>query len=352
MSTPKVRSRREKSNPQPIDGYDHYIAIDWSEKIMAIARMTKKQTEPIVFERPTDLHELKEYLKALPGKKVLALEETTTAHWLFLELYEYVDRIIVCDPYRNRLLSDGPKTDKIDASKLCRLLRAGLLKEVFHNLENDFQLRKMISAYNDIVKAGVRSLNQRAALYRAEGKHQSETFTNPQMKFILGHYDSAIARYEETKAAYAEQFEHLCKKDKRIRNQKTISGIGPIGAVKIVAIVVDPRRFERAGKYLSYCGLVKLQKISGQRSYGQRTPRYNRQLKAIYKTAAISALAGDGPLREYYDALRAKGIADHNARNAVARQIAKISYGMLKNGTSYQPYRWRQSLEKTTKACA
>lgn len=33
--------------------------------------------------------------------------------------------------YRNRLLNEGPKADPIDAAKLCLLLKAGLLKEVY-----------------------------------------------------------------------------------------------------------------------------------------------------------------------------------------------------------------------------
>lgn len=96
-------------------------------KVMAVAHMTKRSKQPQVFERRSDLRELKEYLASLKGRKILALEETTTAQWLYLELVDHVDRIVICDPFRNRLLSDGPKTDKIDAGKLCQLLRAGLL---------------------------------------------------------------------------------------------------------------------------------------------------------------------------------------------------------------------------------
>jgi hypothetical protein len=43
-------------------------------------------------------------------------------------------------------------------------------------------------------------------------------------------------------------------------------------------------------------------------------------------------------MRRYYDWLIARGLAEHNARNAVARYIAKVSYGMLKNGQRFIPY--------------
>ena len=83
--------------------YDHYIAIDWSDKNMAVARMTKKSNKISAFDVPSDLEELKFYLKQLKGSKVLTFEETTTSQWLYTELKKYVEKLIVCDPHRNKL---------------------------------------------------------------------------------------------------------------------------------------------------------------------------------------------------------------------------------------------------------
>ncbi len=97
--------------------YDHYIAIDWSIKNMAIARMTKKSNKITAIDVPSDIEDFQAYLKNLRGTKILAIEETTTSQWLYTELKEYVDRLFICDPSRNKLLNEGPKTDKIDATK-------------------------------------------------------------------------------------------------------------------------------------------------------------------------------------------------------------------------------------------
>jgi len=107
--------------------YDHYIALDWSIVNMAIARMTKKSNKITAIDVPSDIVDLQDYLKNLKGGKILAFEETTTAQWLYTELKDLVDRILICDPNRNRLLTEGPKTDKIDATKLVQLLKAGLM---------------------------------------------------------------------------------------------------------------------------------------------------------------------------------------------------------------------------------
>jgi len=87
--------------------HDHYVALDWSLKIMAIAQMSRRDRLPRVFERPADLKELKAYLRSLKGRVILTFEESGFAHWLYLELLDEVDRIVICDPFKNKLLHHG-----------------------------------------------------------------------------------------------------------------------------------------------------------------------------------------------------------------------------------------------------
>ena len=334
--------RENMSTSKSIRNYDHYIAIDWSLKTMAVGHMSRRDESPRVFERPSDLKEIKAYLVSLKGRKIITFEESGAAHWLYLELFDYAERILICDPFHNRLLCHGPKTDKIDGRKLCELLRAGLLKDIYHSDSGLYELRNLVSAYGDVVRAGVRALNQKEALalgHRDTGKTAA---------FIGETLDESIDLYRRTKKQYEYRFDDMARRNKLVNHQRAIPGIGTIGAVKIVACVVDARRFPCTGKYFSYCGLVKHEKFSGGRSYGQRKPRYSRVLKSVYKTAAIAALKGTNPIREYYDHLLTRGVAEHNARHAVARYIARISYGMLKSGTCYEPYRWRDRITKVT----
>ena len=339
MLNPKVTQRTtgDKSGVE----YDHCIAIDWSLRTMAIAHISGRDQIPRVFDRPTDLKGLKTYLGSLKGRTIITFEESGFAHWLYLELIDCADRILICDPFQNRLLFHGAKTDKIDARKLCELLRAGLLKEVYHSDSASYELRLLVSAYEDIVRSGIRVLNQKAALtlgHRDNGK--SAAFIGEILK-------ENIDLYRRSKEQYERRFHELARRNKLVRFQGEIHGIGTIGAVKIVACVVDAGRFPYSGKYMSYCGLVKHEKLSGGRSYGWRKPRYSRVLKSVYKTAALAALKGNNPIREYYDHLLAHGVAEHNARHAIARYIARISYGMLKSGTRYEPYRWRDAERKS-----
>jgi len=330
------RACRDKSAIE----YDHYLSLDWSLKIMAIAHMSRRDQVPRVFERPADLKELKAYLGTLKGRVILTFEESGFAHWLYLELLDEVERVIICDPFKNKLLHHGPKTDKIDARKLCELLRAGLLTEVFHGTSALYELRLLVSGYEDVVRSGIRFLNQQAALklgHRDKGKTAT---------FINGVLTKNVELYRSSKEEYERRFRDVARRTALVRFQRQLPGIGTIGAVKILACVVDARRFPSTGKYYSYCGLIKHEKLSGGRSYGRRKPRYSRMLKSVYKTAALAAINGKNPIREYYDHLLAQGVAQHNARHAVARSIARISLGMLKTGTRYEPYRWRNNQDE------
>ena len=151
--------------------FSHYVAVDWAMSNMAIARMTEKSNKITTIDVPSDIKELRIYLQNLKGKICLTIEETTTSQWLYTELKDCVEKIVICDPYRNKLLSEGAKTDKIDAEKLVKLLKADLLKEVFHSGDKFIELRKIVSAYEDTIKAGVRFKNQRSALFRAYNKN-------------------------------------------------------------------------------------------------------------------------------------------------------------------------------------
>lgn len=325
--------------------YGHYIAIDWSIKNMAIARMTKKTNKITTIDVPSDIGELQIYLKNLKGTKVLAIEETTTSQWLYTELIDYADKIIICDPRRNKLLNEGPKTDKIDASKLVQLLRANLLKEVYHSAEKFLYLRRVVSGYEDLVKAGVRLKNQRYALLRVCGRTGEEEKgikleSHGGEQYVLECLDRRIEAYETEKKGYEDEFKKLAKKYPEIRHQTMLPGIGVINAVKIISRVVTPYRFIDKGHYLSYAGLIKLEKTSGGRSYGKRDSQYCRQLKSVYKAGVMAAIGGNNPINDYYTYLiREKNYPDYNARNKACRRLAILSLGIFRSGKGYKPYR-------------
>lgn len=316
--------------------YDHFIGIDWAQTNMAIARLTSKSEKPHVIDVPSDVKDLIIYLKSLKGKKIITFEESTASHWLYVSLKPFVDEVIVCDPYRNRLLREGAKNDKNDAIKLAQLLRGNMLKPVFHTGDEFIYLRKIVSGYEDMVKAGVRFKNQRSALFRAVGKDKREkTLEHPAEQFVLSGLELGLDSYELEKKRYGSKFLQISKQYTIIKKLQSIPGIGLINAVKIAAIVVDAKRFQDKSKFLAYCGLIKFDNISGGKVYGKRSPRCNRTLKGVFKNAVLSVLIAktNNPLKGYYEFLiKEKNYPLHQARTAVTRKIAVFAYGVMKSG--------------------
>lgn len=346
MKLTKIDSTNKPMTYVAAQFYEHYLAIDWSTTVMSIARMRSNSINPKVDrDLPAKLKTIKDYIKQLSGKIILTIEETTGAQWLYVELKDYVDKIIICDPYRNSLLKEGPKNDPKDAAELCRLLRAGLLKEVYHSSDENYRIRKLVSSYNDLIKASVRAKNQLSSIYRAYGlnyKKDRMRTEDEYIKHIVREKERIIELYKDEKKKYLEIFKQLEKKNETIKKLTGISGIDKILSVKIFSIVIDARRFENKYKFWSYSGLVKYKMESGGRFYGKKNTKYSRELKAAYKTATQAALKGNNDIREYYETMLKEGISDRQARSAVCRYIAKSTYAIMKNGTEYKAYNWRK----------
>jgi len=325
--------------------YKHYIALDWSKVNFALASIRDTGTKYKVVEHPADLKLLKQCLKQLPGKKILTIEETTSSQWLYVELKDYVDKILICDPFHNSLLKSGPKNDKIDARKLCMLLRNDSLQEVYHTTDELYKLRKLVSAYEDFVTASVRMKNQRSSMFLSEGKdHKKESILsgNAINKFITEKQNLTIEHIALIRKEFEQLFGKIQRENQTIKQLVKISGIASKLAVTILAVVTDAKRFENKYKYYAYCGIVKHFKKSGERDYGKRKARHSRILKRCYKIAANAAIGGNNDIREYYEYLLQSNYSHEDARNQIARYIAKVSYAVMKYKTDYRPYQWRE----------
>jgi transposase len=332
-----------------LNTYKYYLSLDWAAANVAMGILRDSANRPKTLNLPPDVRVVRKAIKELKGSKILVIEETTTSHWLYVELYDAVDRIIICDPYRNSLMKDGPQNDKIDAEKLCLLLRSNFVKEVYHTLDNDYEIRKLVSAYEDLVKAIVRLKNQRSAIFRSEGKsHKKEKILtdNRVKRFVTEKQVEILQQLEQKKEEYEEEIKKIVKSHKLIQYLRKISGIDYIRSIEIYSTVIDAGRFASKYKYWSYCGLAKQYKESGGKIYHSKKVRCSKQLKNCYKGAANSALVGNNDIKDYYEYLLSQGLTTDKARHQIARYIAKVTYAILKNKTKYRPYQWQESIKK------
>ena len=62
---------------------------------------------------------------------------------------------------------------------------------------------------------------------------------------------------------------------------------------------------------------------------------HNRVLKNVFKGAANAAAARPGPLKDFYDAMVARGMREELARVTLARKLAAVVLRLWKKGEPY-----------------
>ncbi len=269
---------------------------------------------------------LVDYIQSISGKKILALEECNLSTWLFEILKPHVSEIVVCNPVENGQYKKA-KTDKLDAYKLAQLLRGGFLKPVFHDGSDREKLRIIVSAYQDTVTDMVRLQNRRRALDCHLGMRSVKRGSSA-FQCIREHMQKQLDVLSEIKGTYQNLIKTHIRRFKESKCLTSLPGIGSIQASKIIAQVIEPRRFKNKYKFFAYSGLVRHQRMSGGHCYGTNRIYGNSTLKCVFKMAAHSAIRGSSGLRKLYDVLCAKGLSDKDAVNAVARKIAALSLAL------------------------
>ena len=196
-----------------------------------------------------------------------------------------------------------------------------------------------------LTKAITRIKNQIAAFKRADGIKKDAKAYEPRDKlgvFVYSRQLSLLQNYEEKKSEYERQMKRIIGQHRRAKNLLAISGIGNVFALLIYCTVIEGSRFKNKYKYYGYTGLALHPRDSGKTIRGRARTHYNPTMKWVYKSAANSAIGGKNDIHDYYIFLLGKGYTERQARNEVARYIARVSLAMLTHGSRYKPYSWRR----------
>jgi transposase len=107
-----------------------YIGLDVHQATISAA--VRDSDGKLVLEAilETKAETMLQFIHGLRGSLHVTFEEGTSADWLYTLLKPHVTEVLVCYPRKNALLKVGNKGDRIDARKLCELLRANLLRSV------------------------------------------------------------------------------------------------------------------------------------------------------------------------------------------------------------------------------
>src|SRR5262245_21722876 len=130
--------------------WDKYIGMDVHQATTVVTVLDADGKAVLDTIVATEAGVIVRLLQGWRGSLHVTFEETTQAGWLYEVVRGYVAEVIVCDPRRNKLLSEGSKGDKTDARKLAELLRARLLSSVYHGHEATRKLKQLMRAYETL----------------------------------------------------------------------------------------------------------------------------------------------------------------------------------------------------------
>jgi transposase len=335
----------------------YYIGVDVHSNNIEMAIRQKGRIRQR-FSLPTSIPAISTALESINGHKMLALEEGPMAGWLYRNLLKKVDKFVIADPRRNKLISsDGDHDDKIDSAKLALLLEGGFLKEVYHSQDDKkVRLKQWVNLYHDRVKDAVRSINKIRALGRMQGikiprsvimkpenrnewlEQTGQSSLSEQLNMLFIGYDAAAVQTRLAK----KQLVRLGKNYPIIKAWQQLAGVGLIRATTLFAYLDTPWRFRKKSKLWKYCGVGLQRTTSGTDNRGRPKPARlqlpwscNRTLKNAVLGASISAIRQkDNVFRDDYERMLKNGIVSSNARHTVARKMLTAMWGMWKS--SYQ----------------
>ena len=304
-----------------------------------------------------------QFIHGLRGELHITFEEGTWAAWLYDLLKPYVTNVVVCDSRRNALLKEGSKSDRIDGRKLSELLRANLLRPVYHGEHGLRPLKELVRAYLILRQDLTRVMNRVKAIYRGWGipcagqsvyhpRHRDEWLSKITQAGVRRRAQLCYLQLDMLVGLRQQARQELLVEAKKLPAWKllrSIPALGPIRAAVLMAIVQTPHRFRTKRPLWKYGGLAVVTHSSADHRYveGQlkraKKPvsvrgldfSHNHDLKDLFKSAAIQASTREGPFREFYDALVAKGMRPEMARLTLARKIVTIAFTVWKKGVVF-----------------
>ncbi|HEV2698263.1 MAG TPA: transposase [Terriglobales bacterium] len=349
---------------------EKYIGMDIHQATISAAVMDAQGKVIMECLLETKATTILEFVQGLHGTLSLTFEEGTAAAWLHDLLKPHVSRLVVCDPRKAALLKDGNKSDRIDARKLAEMLRTNQLHSVYHGEHGVRTLKELGRSYLTVTKDVTRVMNRIKALYRSWAipcsgttvyacRHRAEwlaKIVEPGVRARAVHLYQQLDGLQPIRLEARRELLRESQKHAAVKRLRQIPSIGPIRAALLVALLQTPHRFRTKRQLWAYSGFAVETHDSGEYRYVRGKPQRNREritvrglndnhnkdLKNLFKGAAISASTSPGPLHDFYVALLAKGMRPTMARLTVARKIATVSLIIWKKGVSFDPKRLQQ----------
>ena len=295
----------------------------------------------------------------------VALEVTGNAAEIARIIAPHVGAVVVVSPHDTGISRARAKTDRLDARTLAKLLAAGELDAVWMPDEWSRAMRRRLSRRSQLVRARTRAKNEiHAVLMRrlagrapvtdvfgVRGRRWLAELQLPDderetISGCLRHIDFLEGEIAQLEKGIAR--EALASDE--VRRLMTVPGVSAITASTFIAAIGDIRRFPSARRLVGYLGLDPRVRQSGLGAarHGRISKQGSASVRHVLVEAVWSAVREPGPLRAFYERVRARRGAQV-AAVATARKLATLCWCLLTREQDYafaQPSLTRRKIRR------
>src|SRR6201996_3692151 len=248
--------------------------------------------------------ELDSWMKTLPQPWTVAMEATIFTGWIYDHLKPHAAAAKVAHPLMLRAIAAAKKkNDSIDAGKIADCLRCDFLPECHMAATAIRERRRTLRYRHLLVRQMVQMKNRVSGLLMETGVSH-----NKQRLHKIGYFPELLATNKEVDESIRpllrlsrESIERLQKTDyalvsslqrdpilaERIKNLRTVPGVGPITALTWALEIGDVSRFHSVKQAISYCGLCGDEKSSADKVL--QTPLSKQRNKHIQRVLVEAA---------------------------------------------------------------
>jgi transposase len=335
-----------------------YCGIDLHSKRSQICVVDEEGRK--VLERKRVRNELElvlGWLEPFMGDLKVVVESTFNWYWLVDGLQDAEIDVVLAHTLGMYAITHAKvKTDRRDAFRLARLLRAGEIHEAYIYPRETRPIRDLVRQRTRVVRFRSREYaTTRMRLYQHgfldHSRNSARAIDEEELQSFFDHpatrdlvrqererirlFSAQVAELDARIVEYAE----VCPDYKRLLG---VPGLGSTLAAIVFFETGDITRFASPGKYSSYCRLVAgTCESDGSSHRGRGSKQGNPHLKSAYTQGAQHARRCYSKIRRCYDrqVVRHPGWGSKLiATNIIGHKLAIAVFMILKKGVDYQEH--------------
>jgi len=249
------------------------------------------------------------------------------------------------------------KRDKLDVKNLCRLLRLGELKQVYHP-EDDHRaiFKAAVQQYLDfrnqqtIIKQKIKAKYRGwgvpdvygISVYNPDKKEQYlKKVKATSVRKQLEHLYQLLRITKEMQVLALKEAKRLGQRYPEIQEFMKIPGVGIVGALTFDSYIQTPDRFTRKQHLWRYCKLAVTDRSSDGKPLAHKRldKAGNGELKAMSYRAFMSAMRkkGENEVRQFHINSLCRTHNQTRARLNTQRKILLVLHGVWRRKEVYRP---------------